>query len=141
MHFEIEHPAPKAWNLSCAHPWRLCMQICMLSHSLAWPHLWSRMELNSYDLKPNFECARLICSSFVYCWTKVKCRWDDNAGLKVNKSQKQFLDWSILPKNKGKTWNNYPKSSQDIVFLCFVRFLGRIENSNFFFWDLLTFRS
>ena len=50
------------------------------------------------------------------------------------------MESSILPKNKRKAWKNYPKSSQDNFFSCFVRFFGRIQNSNFFFWDLLTFR-
>ena len=32
-----------------------------------------------------------------------------DAPLKVNKSRKQFLEFSILPKNERKTWKNYPK--------------------------------
>ena len=43
--------------------------------------------------------------------------------LKVTKSRKQFLELLILPKNEWKTWKNYPKSSQDNLFSCFVRFL------------------
>ena len=56
-----------------------------------------------------------------------------DAPLMVNKSRKQFLEFSILPKNERKTWKNYPKSSQDIFFSSFVRFFGRIENCNIFF--------
>ena len=37
--------------------------------------------------------------------------------LKVSKSRKQFLVFSILPKNEQKTKKYYPESSQDIVFL------------------------
>ena len=58
---------------------------------------------------------------------------------KVSKSRKQLWKLSILPKNERKTWKNYPKSSQDNFFSGFVRFFGRIENSNFFFeiyWPL-----
>ena len=37
--------------------------------------------------------------------------------LKVSKSQKQFLESSLLPKNDWKSWKNYPKSSQDNFFV------------------------
>ena len=53
--------------------------------------------------------------------------------LKVIKSQKQFLDFSILPKNERKTWKHYPKSSQDNFFLCFVWVFWRIE---FYFFEI-----
>ena len=60
--------------------------------------------------------------------------------VKVSKSLKQFLESSILPKNEWKTWKNYPKSSQDNFFSCFVRFWKNWE-FQFLFWDLRTFRS
>ena len=57
--------------------------------------------------------------------------------LKVTKSQKQFLESLILPKNKQKTWKNYAKNSQDNFFSCFVRFWEELWIP-IFFWDLLT---
>ena len=59
-----------------------------------------------------------------------------NFCLKVSRNQKEFLVFSILPKNERKMGKNHPKSSQDIVF-CFFE---RIENSENCFQDLLTFR-
>ena len=49
-----------------------------------------------------------------------------HAYLKVNKSRKQFLEFSILPKNKRKTWKNF-KSSQDNFILCLVQFLEELR--------------
>ena len=60
--------------------------------------------------------------------------------LKVSKSRKIF---GILnsSKKRMKHEKNYPESSKDSFFKCFVRFFGRIDNSKNCFWDLLTFRS
>ena len=61
--------------------------------------------------------------------------------LKVGKSRKQFWKLSILLKNERKTWKNYPKSSQDNFFLCFVRFLEELRIPIFFeiYWPLEQF--
>ena len=45
--------------------------------------------------------------------------------LGTSKSQKQFLDWLILPKNEGKTWKIYPKISQDEYLLVFCSVFGK----------------
>ena len=72
--------------------------------------------------------------------------WETNTKLeflyivKVSKSRKQFWKLSILPKNERKTWKNYPKSSQDNFFSCFVRFLEELRIP-IFFRDLLTFNN
>ena len=47
--------------------------------------------------------------------------------LKVSKSRKQFLELSIFPKKPRKPSKNYFKSSQDIFFLHFVRFLKELR--------------
>ena len=64
--------------------------------------------------------------------------------LKVIKSRKQFLELSILPINERKTWKNYPKSSQDIFFSCFVCFLEDLRIPIFFlrfYWPLIVHRT
>ena len=61
--------------------------------------------------------------------------------LKVSKSQKQFLELSILPKNERKTWKNYPKSSQDDFFLVVGSFFWKNWEFQFFleiYWPLAT---
>ena len=59
---------------------------------------------------------------------------------KVSKSRKQFLELSILPKNERNTWKNYPKSSQDNFFSCFVRCLEGLRISFFFeiYWPFVS---
>ena len=47
--------------------------------------------------------------------------------LEVSKSQKQFFRIINSSKNERKTWKNYPKSSQDNFFSCFVRFLEELR--------------
>ena len=61
--------------------------------------------------------------------------------LKVSKSRKQFLEFSILPKNEGKRDKTILRAFR-ILFLVFCLFFGKIENSNsnFFFmtyWPLV----
>ena len=53
---------------------------------------------------------------------KVKSR-----ALKVSKSWKQFLVFSILPKNERKTEKKYPEGSEDI-YIFFICYFGRLEN-------------
>ena len=66
---------------------------------------------------------------------------DKDLPVKVGKSQNQFLEFSILPNNERKTWKNYPKSSRDIFFSCFVHFLEEliIPNKCFHTFSSLSF--
>jgi hypothetical protein len=45
--------------------------------------------------------------------------------LKVSKSQKYYLEFSILPKNKQRMEKKYPVSSQNIFF--FIHFLEELR--------------
>jgi hypothetical protein len=46
--------------------------------------------------------------------------------LKVSKSQKHYLEFSILPKNKQRMEKKYPVSSQNIYFF-FIHFLEELR--------------
>jgi len=46
--------------------------------------------------------------------------------LKVSKSWKKKLEFSILPKNEWNTIKNYPDSSKDSFFESFIRFLEEL---------------
>ena len=66
-------------------------------------------------------------------------RYKKKSSLKVSKSWKQFSEFSIIPKNERKTWKNYPKSSQDNFFSCFVCFFWKNWEFQFFleiYWPL-----
>ena len=59
--------------------------------------------------------------------------------LKISKSRKQFLEFSILPKNERKGGKNILRVLR-IIFVVFRSFFGRIKNSKNCFRDLLTFK-
>ena len=92
-----------------------------------------KLVVNCILIKLFFDDSRTLLNA--RCWYLLKPR---TCRLKVSKSRKQFLEFSILPKNERKMEENILRAYR-IIFFILGLFFERIVNSKSCFRDLLTF--